>query len=344
MIAIERVEHISMAVREPGPVIEFFRSLLGFELRASSEHTDELDYRADVLTIPGTSNVDWEVLSPLGRASYLEPFLNGVRGPGLHHIGFIVADLDAAIGQMRALGIDPWGLPPAGSADPPHEAFIHPQRGGNGVLLQFYEDPASTAAHPPDGTTAGEDPASAATRPAGGMTFGETSRAAQPHPFAAAANADELPAGERLPTLGVRAVNHISHAHPDRRQLTVWYEAVLGMRSIYASPEMRDDPYLIETLETPGAQLRWEIIQPHGPRSFIGSYLEQRGPSFHHVTFEVGDWERAVAACAAHGVEPFGQAAGEVDGALWREAFIHPRHTGGVLIQFFWEERLGIWI
>jgi methylmalonyl-CoA/ethylmalonyl-CoA epimerase len=34
---------------------------------------------------------------------------------------------------------------------------------------------------------------------------------------------------------------------------------------------------------------------------------------------------------------------GETDGAKWKDWFIHPRHTGGFLMQLFWEARPGVW-
>ena len=54
--------------------------------------------------------------------------------------------------------------------------------------------------------------------------------------------------------------------------------------------------------------------------------------------------QRALAACRHHGVHPFGEDEGTVDGARYREAFLHPRDTGGMLVQFVWEERRGSWL
>jgi hypothetical protein len=45
-----------------------------------------------------------------------------------------------------------------------------------------------------------------------------------------------------------------------------------------------------------------------------------------------------------HGVKPFGERSGEREGARWNEAFIHPRDTGGMLVQIFWQERPDTWI
>ena len=144
-------------------------------------------------------------------------------------------------------------------------------------------------------------------------------------------------------TLGIVAINHLSHAHPRREELAAWYERVLGMTGIYAA-DGTDGPFATAVLESPTGQMRWEVLQPYGDDSFVHRFLENRGPSMHHVTFQVGDWQRAVDACAYHGVPIFGERRGVTDAARWIEAFIHPRHTGGVLVQLFWEERPGIWI
>lgn len=146
-------------------------------------------------------------------------------------------------------------------------------------------------------------------------------------------------------TLGITAVDHLSHAHPDRSELGDHYERLFGMKTIFTSPgDGSDTGFTTRVLEANTGQLRFEVIQPAGPASFVQKFLEARGPSMHHVTFEVGDWERAVSACAHHAIPIFGERGGQTNGARWREAFIHPKYTGGMLVQFFWQERPGIWI
>jgi 4-hydroxyphenylpyruvate dioxygenase-like putative hemolysin len=145
-------------------------------------------------------------------------------------------------------------------------------------------------------------------------------------------------------TLGIVAVNHLSHAHPSRGDLGDWYERVFGMETVHESPAGEGAGFVTRVLETPTRQLRFEILEPAGAGSFVQRFLDQRGPSMHHVTFEVGDWARAIAACEHHGVPVFGVRHGETRGVKWSEAFIHPRHTGGMLVQFFWQAEPGVWI
>ena len=147
-------------------------------------------------------------------------------------------------------------------------------------------------------------------------------------------------------TLGIIALNHIAHAHPSRGDLGDWYEELLGFRTVYRSPADREDmaDFAARVLEAPTGQLRVEVIQPTIQESFVERFLERRGPSVHHLAVEVGDWDRAIAACLHHEIPIFGDRASATNGVPWREAFIHPRYTGGVLLQFFWQAEAGVWI
>ncbi len=78
--------------------------------------------------------------------------------------------------------------------------------------------------------------------------------------------------------------------------------------------------------------------------SFIERFLAKGGPGAHHVTFEVADWDAALAACEHYDTPTFDDEEGVTDGAAWKHTFIHPKKTGGVLVQLFWEERPGVWV
>ncbi|MEX2376351.1 MAG: VOC family protein, partial [Dehalococcoidia bacterium] len=146
-------------------------------------------------------------------------------------------------------------------------------------------------------------------------------------------------------TLGIVDLNHLAHATTDRDDLAGWYARLFGGRTIWrSSGESRDAGFVTRVVEASTRQLRFEAIQPASPDSFIARFLDQRGEAMHHVTFQVGDWQRALDACRKQRVPIFGERSGIRDGARWTEAFIHPRYIGGVLVQLFWEERPGIWV
>ena len=145
-------------------------------------------------------------------------------------------------------------------------------------------------------------------------------------------------------TLGIVALNHLSHAHGSLEEIGDWYERVFGMRTIHRSEGGAESGFETRVIEHPVRQMRFETIAPTTESSFIQRFIERRGPGMHHATFEVGDWDRAVSACAHHDIPIFGERAGTTDGVPWREAFIHPKHTGGILVQIFWEALPGVWI
>ena len=75
-----------------------------------------------------------ELLTPTGGpdAAFLERFLAD-HGAGPHHFNFIVTDIEATLGRIRALGIEPVGV----NLDNLHwkEAFLHP-RSAHGIVVQ----------------------------------------------------------------------------------------------------------------------------------------------------------------------------------------------------------------
>jgi catechol 2,3-dioxygenase-like lactoylglutathione lyase family enzyme len=78
-----------------------------------------------------------ELLTPTGGAdaAFLERFL-AERGPGFHHLNFIVPDIDVTLGRIRALGIEPVGV----RLQNPQwkEAFLHPGD-AYGTVIQVAE-------------------------------------------------------------------------------------------------------------------------------------------------------------------------------------------------------------
>jgi methylmalonyl-CoA/ethylmalonyl-CoA epimerase len=88
------------------------------------------------------------------------------------------------------------------------------------------------------------------------------------------------------------------------------------------------------TLKFPGGGMEFELIAPTTPTSFVQKYLNERGPGLHHITFEVADTQRWADHLKANGIEPWG---GVRENGGWRETFVHPKDSGGVLYQFYQE-------
>lgn len=77
---------------------------------------------------------------------------------------------------------------------------------------------------------------------------------------------------------------------------------------------------------------RIELLAPTRPDSPVARFLERRGPGMHHLCYRVPDIARALQEHHAAGYELIDAAARP--GAHGHQvAFLHPRSTGGVLIE-----------
>ncbi|MCT2588234.1 VOC family protein [Actinophytocola gossypii] len=146
------------------------------------------------------------------------------------------------------------------------------------------------------------------------------------------------------PTLGVVALDHICQAFLDRDELARWYADLAGFVQVWRTPDDEHPDMADLVLNVPGSSICWEVIMPRGEDSFIEKFYARNGAAAHHVTFQVSDWDAAKAACEHHGLNTFDDEEGVTDGAAWKHTFVHPKQTGGVLVQLFWEERPGVWV
>jgi len=294
MIEILNIDHFCQAVPDLEKQSDFLQKVLGLRPSKISHQTD---FDNQVLSIPGSSRLGWELMSPNTNNSFLHRFLDGPRGPGLHHLTMRVPSIDNTKNQLTELGYEPWGA--EGNV-----AYLHPQRGGQGFLFQFYE--------------ASDDDVWYDTEP---FTDSENN------------------------TIGIKSVDHIAHAHRDVSGLVSWYQETFGFSSYSGNSDNTStgQEFKIGLLQVPSKQLKIEVIAPTHSKSFVQKFLNERNTSVHHLTLEVEDWRRAIEALDFHDIQIFGARSNIGSELLWNEAFIHPKETGGVLLQIFWQAKPGLW-
>ena len=78
----------------------------------------------------------------------------------------------------------------------------------------------------------------------------------------------------------------------------------------------------------PGGKV--EVLEPLHDQGFLHRFLTKRGPGLHHVTLFVRDLEASIPRLGQAGFAPVDVDLSHDD---WKEAFLHPRDTSGVLIQ-----------
>lgn len=129
--------------------------------------------------------------------------------------------------------------------------------------------------------------------------------------------------------LPVHKIDHVSFATPSIDESLRWFQAVFGAREVRRRP-VEAEGYTFAELEIPNSQVGFELIEPLGEGSFVERFLQERGPGFHHITIQVEDVDAAARELQALEITPFGGVRGS---GHWRQTFIHPRDSGGVLVQ-----------
>jgi len=75
-----------------------------------------------------------------------------------------------------------------------------------------------------------------------------------------------------------------------------------------------------------------ELLQPLGPDTPVGKYLERRGAGIHHVAYQVTDIDAELARLRDAGVQLIDETP-RIGIRGSRVAFCHPKSTGGVLTE-----------
>jgi catechol 2,3-dioxygenase-like lactoylglutathione lyase family enzyme len=272
----------------------------------------------------------------------------------IDHIGQVVPELEPQIERLEGLfgfrraageGLR-WALPGSWGQywelqqDPDTRGGLHHVGAEVPDLAATLAELANRGLKPVDGAP-GEWADISLTPPEHGPGVLFRLRGPGPH---GAAHRQPPPESTNAPNLGIVALDHVCQAFPDRDELARWYADLAGFVQVWRTP-LDEHPDMADlVMNIPGSAICWEIIMPRGEDSFIERFWNRNGAAAHHVTFEVADWDRALEACDQHDTPTFGENEGSTDGAAWRDAFIHPKHTGGVLVQLFWEERPGVWV
>ncbi len=133
MSEANRIHHVGVAVADLDESIRLYVNALGAELvhRAASEPEG---LEAALLTV-GDSEI--ELMAALRADSPVGKFM-ARRGPGLHHVAYSVADINAALAAARESGLELIDSEPRIGLHGRRIAFVHPKSMG-GVLTEFVE-------------------------------------------------------------------------------------------------------------------------------------------------------------------------------------------------------------
>ena len=130
----ERVDHVGIAVQDLDASIEFYSKVFGVEF--TYRHTVEEQGVEEAMGQVGESWI--QLLRPLSPDTPVGKFI-AARGEGVHHIGYGVADVHAAIAELKGHDIRMIDEHPRPGSRGASIAFIHPKSVG-GVLVEIVQE------------------------------------------------------------------------------------------------------------------------------------------------------------------------------------------------------------
>lgn len=133
--------------------------------------------------------------------------------------------------------------------------------------------------------------------------------------------------------LAGHAIDHLGIAVASIEESLRFYQGQLGMRVTHR-----------ETVATEGVHVamlaagesRLELLEPMGPETPVGRFLEKRGPGIHHVALRVPDFAGTIATLRDSGARLLNEPRRGAGGHLY--VFVHPASAGGVLMELIAHE------
>jgi methylmalonyl-CoA/ethylmalonyl-CoA epimerase len=135
---LTRIDHVGIACRSLTTATEFYEATFGLTVLSRETNTEQ-GVREAMLVVgdspAGASYV--QLLEPLGPDTPVGRFLQR-RGEGLHHVGYAVADIEAALADIGATGVRLLDARPRHGSLGASIAFLHPGDVG-GVLTELVQ-------------------------------------------------------------------------------------------------------------------------------------------------------------------------------------------------------------
>lgn len=126
-------------------------------------------------------------------------------------------------------------------------------------------------------------------------------------------------------------VDHIAVVVDDLQAALRFWQTALGLE-LGRIEDVQDEAVEVAFLSLGNAHI--ELVRPTTDDSGIARYLAKRGAGMHHICLQVEDIESSLARIAAAGAELINETP-RIKPNGTRYAFIHPKSTGGVLLELY---------
>lgn len=126
-------------------------------------------------------------------------------------------------------------------------------------------------------------------------------------------------------------INHIAVVVEDVQAALGFWHTALGLPLAHVE---HNEGEAVDIAFLPLGDGEIELIAPFTEDSGVAKYLAKKGPGLHHLCMDVDDIAAALEQLKAHGIELINEEPRlRPDGT--RYAFVHPKSTGGVLLELY---------
>jgi methylmalonyl-CoA/ethylmalonyl-CoA epimerase len=141
MHMLRQIDHIGIAVKNLDETVAFYRHVMGLEVSAAEV------FNGMKIAFLRVGDSELELLEDLTPDGAIARHV-ARRGEGMQHVAYRVDDIEQALQEMRAKGVDLIDAQPRLGARRARVAFLHP-KSTQGVLIEFVEPqaPSRPASH-----------------------------------------------------------------------------------------------------------------------------------------------------------------------------------------------------
>jgi methylmalonyl-CoA/ethylmalonyl-CoA epimerase len=129
----------------------------------------------------------------------------------------------------------------------------------------------------------------------------------------------------------IKKINHIAIVVPELEAGKTFWADVLGLT---VSHEEHVADQAVDVAFLPVGESKIELLEPLDSESGVAKFMQKRGPGIHHLCLEVDDLEATLAELKAAEVQLIDESP-RIGAGGRKMAFIHPKATGGVLVELY---------
>jgi methylmalonyl-CoA/ethylmalonyl-CoA epimerase len=138
MRMLQQIDHLGIAVKNLDETVAFYRQVMGLEVTSTQV------FNGMKLAFLRVGNSELELLEDLTPDGAIARHV-AKRGEGIQHVAYRVDNIEQALQEMRAKGIELIDERPRPGARNARVAFLHP-KSTKGVLIEFVQPLGSS--HP----------------------------------------------------------------------------------------------------------------------------------------------------------------------------------------------------